>query len=127
MRYFLTFTATAVLSMAFLAGCQQSTQPTAEPAAAPEETDVTRVTFANESCPMMGGEPTPELTRQWEGKTIGFCCEGCPEKWDALSEEEKAAKLAEASRGDAPGSHGDHEHGDHEHGSSSAEPEGESQ
>lgn len=116
MRSFFTFSAVALLMVTLVAGCQQSTEPTAEPAPDAGEPEVTLVNFANETCPMMGGKPTEELTRQWNGKTIGFCCEGCPEKWDELSEEEKAAKFAEASSGDQADQHGDHEHGEHKHG-----------
>lgn len=114
MRYFFTFSAIATLLITLVVGCQQNTEPTAEPTAESPEPDVTLVTFANERCPIMEGEPTPELTRQWDGKTIGFCCEGCPEKWDAMSEEEKAAKFAKASSGEGKG-HGEHDHAEHEH------------
>jgi hypothetical protein len=44
----------------------------------------------------MGGKPIADLTTQYDGETIGFCCEGCPEKWAALPAEEKAEKFAKA-------------------------------
>lgn len=55
----------------------------------------------NTRCPIMGTkinpEKTPEkLTRKFDGKTVGFCCAGCPARWDKLSEEEKAKKLQKA-------------------------------
>ncbi len=54
--------------------------------------------FANTTCPIMGSRIVPErvtaaLTREYKGQKIAFCCPGCPEKWDALSEQEKQAKL----------------------------------
>lgn len=50
----------------------------------------------NENCPMMG-EPidVSEGTLEWDGHQIGFCCGGCNEKFAALSDEEKVAKLIE--------------------------------
>ena len=52
----------------------------------------------NTHCPIMGGKIDPdnikpELTRQFKGQTIGFCCGMCPAKWDKLSDEQKQAKL----------------------------------
>jgi hypothetical protein len=52
----------------------------------------------NTACPIMDGKVDPDntpakLTRTFQGKTIGFCCAGCPPKWDKLSDEEKAEKL----------------------------------
>jgi hypothetical protein len=56
----------------------------------------------NTHCPIMGTKLDPEkvpanLTREFEGKKVGFCCGGCPAAWDALSEQEKQAKLNAAS------------------------------
>ena len=53
--------------------------------------------IVNTRCPMMPARSVPadtELTRTFQGKTVGFCCAGCPAEWDALSDEEKEAKLA---------------------------------
>jgi hypothetical protein len=52
----------------------------------------------NVRCPIMGTKIDPadvpeELTRQWKGKTVGFCCPGCPAKWDELTDEQKKEKL----------------------------------
>ncbi len=57
---------------------------------------------ANIRCPIMPGSTiNPErvpakLTRTFEGQKIGFCCGGCPEKWDDLTDDAKHAKLASA-------------------------------
>ncbi|MBN1846883.1 MAG: hypothetical protein JW810_14450 [Sedimentisphaerales bacterium] len=55
-------------------------------------------TYINASCPMMGSridpeKVTPDLTRQFNGQSVGFCCAGCPQAWDKLSPAEKEAKL----------------------------------
>ena len=57
-----------------------------------------RVEFANEKCPMLEGKPLERLTTEYKGMTIGFCCEGCPEKWAALSDAEKAARFEKVKK-----------------------------
>ena len=52
----------------------------------------------NSTCPIMGGKvdrySVPDnLTRQFEGKNVGFCCANCPAAWDKLSKADKEAKL----------------------------------
>lgn len=86
-------------------GCQEPAAPDG-PAAqgTPDAGTEQQVLFANTKCPIMGGKPTPELTTTYEGKTIGFCCEGCPEKWAELSAEEKAAKFAKVAKDDGDAS-----------------------
>jgi len=94
-----------LLSAAVLVGCNQSVpNDSAETADASAQT-------VNEVCPIMGGKVTAEGgTVEWNGKTIGFCCDGCEEKWEALTDHEKTEKLAAAQtkvNEDAP--HGDHD------------------
>jgi len=92
----------------FAAGCSQPTAPTeTADSAQSSETEI-----ANKNCPIMGHEVSAEggMTT-WNGKTIGFCCEGCKPKFEALSDDEKAAKLAAADEGEH-GDHADHDHGD---------------
>ncbi len=55
----------------------------------------------NVKCPIMGTEIdkeklTEELTVEHRGHTVGLCCDGCPEQWGELSDEEKDEKLAES-------------------------------
>jgi hypothetical protein len=57
--------------------------------------------IVNARCPIMGGKLDREnvpasLTRTFAGQKVGFCCGGCPAKWDKLSDEEKTAKLKAA-------------------------------
>ena len=58
--------------------------------------------IANTRCPIMGSKLDPSkvpanLTRVYEGKKIGFCCGGCPAKWDKLSETQRKEKLMKAA------------------------------
>ena len=56
----------------------------------------------NTKCPIMGGKVNPatvpaNLIREFGGKKIGFCCAGCPKKWDNLPDAKKAELLAKLS------------------------------
>ena len=66
--------------------------------ATPGDAAPTGASYANATCPIMGGriDParvTPELTREFKGQTVAFCCGGCPAKWDKLDAERKQALL----------------------------------
>lgn len=55
--------------------------------------------FANDRCPILGAPIDPDkvtenLIRDYKGEKIAFCCAGCPEQWDKLSDSQKQAKLA---------------------------------
>jgi len=55
----------------------------------------------NARCPIMGSKLDREkvpasLTRTYKGQKVGFCCGGCPKKWDALTDEQRDAKLKAA-------------------------------
>ena len=121
MRYFATSAALLLLVSATTVGCTESDQT----ATAPSMTDTVEakpVSFANTECPIMGGKPTEELTVQYDGKTIGFCCDGCPEKWATLSDEEKAEKFAKVDAHAEPDQAGhDHEAEEHDHSDHAAE------
>ena len=87
----------ATVLAALAAGCTISSTD-----AAPEATAQATV---NDHCPIMGGDVTSKGgTAEWNGKTIGFCCPGCAPKWEALSDEQKAEKLAAADSAE-----GDHD------------------
>lgn len=91
------------LSMALLVGCTE--QPVESTASAEP---------VNDHCPIMGGDVTAEGgTVEWDGKTVGFCCPQCIDKWTALSDEEKTDALAHAGEEDSEHDHGDHSHEDH--------------
>ena len=100
-----SFAAAVLLS----AGCQPAgnSAPTSNvPTATDASSEVTLVEFTNRKCPIMGGKPTTELTTQYEGGTIGFCCDGCPQKWASLSDEQRAEKFSSvAVESDATSNH----------------------
>jgi hypothetical protein len=57
--------------------------------------------ITNARCPIMGtainpAKVTAKLTRVHNGRTVGFCCGGCPAAWDKLTDAEKDAKLTGA-------------------------------
>ncbi len=71
----------------------------------------TIMTAVNAHCPIMGGEVTDDGGRtDWKGKTIGFCCPGCIDEWNELSEDDKEAKLTKHNSEEA----GEHHHGEGE-------------
>jgi hypothetical protein len=87
----------AVVVLCF-AGCSESGDsvvsgnPDSTTAAAPSP-------FANSCCPIMGNEiavadVTDDLTRDWNGKKVAFCCPPCLEEWDEMSDEDKAKAVA---------------------------------
>lgn len=57
------------------------------------------VVYVNTRCPIMPAneiepEKVPEeLVTEFRGHKVAFCCGGCPEQWEQLSDEEKVAKL----------------------------------
>lgn len=52
----------------------------------------------NLRCPVMGSPIQPDnvdenLTREYNGRRVAFCCPGCPAQWDNLTDNQKQAKL----------------------------------
>jgi hypothetical protein len=108
MRYlFLLSLATVVFASA---GCSQHT-PAVNVSVIPVP--------VNSFCPIMGGKVVPDGgSAIWNGTTVAFCCESCAPKWDKLSQEEKAAKLATANNSAHDNSahdHSAHDHSAHDH------------
>lgn len=92
-----TMSLAAVVIAIGLAGCRQSIDMMSEAPDAPDA--VTMTSFANTGCPIMGGSQLdPTLTTEYLGMTIAFCCDGCPEDWEALSADQKAEKFAAVSQ-----------------------------
>lgn len=64
---------------------------------------------ANSQCPMDGSKIDPSKmtkgsTRDYKGEKLGFCCAGCANQWDQLSDAQKKDKmdaLAAKTPGDA--------------------------
>lgn len=60
----------------------------------------------NTMCPIGGHEFTKaghskDLTRSYNGKTIGFCCSGCTDAFDGMTAEEKTKVLNLALKNEA--------------------------
>jgi hypothetical protein len=48
----------------------------------------------NANCPMSGDPVKEGSAAEFNGETIGFCCNDCISDWDGKSDEEKTAALA---------------------------------
>ena len=96
---------TALAVMTALVGC--SSDDGGETA-----TPTVEVNLVNTHCPIMGHEVTDDGGRtDYDGGTVGFCCPGCVEKFNALDEVAKVDALATKGKGISEDAH-DH---DHEH------------
>ena len=104
--------------LALTIGCAVETDTAAPVTTADPAPTATPVALVNEVCPLMGGDADPEVTTEWDGKTVGFCCASCIPEWEELSDEQKAAKLAAAEAGEVENAMHDHDHGGggHDHG-----------
>jgi hypothetical protein len=84
-----------------MGGCQdKKAAPTGKPDGKPAAGAAAAATveYANAKCPIMGGaidpaKVTADLSREWKGLKVAFCCPGCPGPWDKLTDAEKAVKL----------------------------------
>jgi hypothetical protein len=58
--------------------------------------DDTSMGIINETCPM-SGRPVDQNadTVTYNGRTVGFCCDNCDDRWTAKTDEEKDAYIAE--------------------------------
>jgi hypothetical protein len=102
----------SILLSVSVVGCNQSESTNSGEVGGPQAVSVS---MANEYCPIMGVKVSEEAnTVEWDGKIIGFCCDGCDEQFMTLSDKEKAEKLAgaEANR-DAD--HEAHQPSGHDH------------
>jgi hypothetical protein len=97
MKHLLTIVALAGLagvSLGLFAGCNGEDGDTEAGA-----NGDTEVMYVNQRCPIMpankiDAENVPDnLVTEFHGHKVAFCCGGCPEQWEALSEEQKIEKL----------------------------------
>lgn len=104
MRFGITLVMLLVVVIA-VGGCSQSASSTA--VAGP----------VNTHCPIMGHEVADDGgSTTWNEQTVAFCCEGCLPKWNELSNDDRATKLAEAGKENHDdGGHEGHDHAAHGH------------
>jgi hypothetical protein len=87
-----------VVFAAGLIGCNEPAPPERGPGATTQP--ASKVATVNPKCPMMtdnkinNAAMAAHMVREFKGQKVGFCCPPCIPKWEALSDEEKAAKLA---------------------------------
>jgi hypothetical protein len=73
--------------------------PSGTPAGTPPPPPARTVAVVNSRCPILPDSAInkdaviSELVVEFEGQKIGFCCGGCPEQWNALTDAQKRAKL----------------------------------
>lgn len=99
---------TALAVMTALVGC--SSDDGGETA-----TPTVEINLVNTHCPIMGHEVTDDGGRtDYDGGTVGFCCPGCVEKFNALDEVAKVDALATKGKGISEDAH-DHDGEGHDH------------
>lgn len=98
-------TGVAVIILAGLTGCQSTTSDTeackvAVPGAAPE------AGMLNASCVMMPDEDArgsgvavayTGKVESWKGKKVAFCCDGCVNKWEKLTDAQRDEALVKVA------------------------------
>lgn len=47
----------------------------------------------NTVCPVMGNPVVADLTVEWNGKTVAFCCPPCLDEWAKMTDEERQQAL----------------------------------
>ncbi|MBX3403773.1 MAG: hypothetical protein KF699_10225 [Phycisphaeraceae bacterium] len=71
----------------------------------------------NDICPMTGDRVNAFHTREYNGLKVGFCDGDCDMRWDALADDVRAKRLADAIAGTTPKTpHGAQPGHDHGHG-----------
>jgi len=103
--------ALAVLALAGLSGVLAATTgsgrgsdgccPMAGCGACPAPAQAAAEGVVNDHCPIMGTKIDPakvpaNLTREFKGQKVGFCCAPCIDAWDKLTDAQKDEKLQKA-------------------------------
>jgi outer membrane murein-binding lipoprotein Lpp len=94
MRTFRFVTPAVILTGALLlAGCNSTHKTsTASSNAAPA------MSAMNDKCPMSGMAADPSHTATYNGQTIAFCCGKCQAKFEAMTDDQKAATVAKLAK-----------------------------
>ncbi|MGD9691362.1 MAG: hypothetical protein AB7V20_00805 [Phycisphaerales bacterium] len=69
----------------------------------------------NAICPMTGDKVNPFHSREYNGLNVGFCDGDCALRWDALTDEVRAKRLADAIAGTTPKTPHGAQHGEGYH------------
>ena len=56
-----------------------------------DASDQVNMGVINATCPVRGGKVNQAVNVDYKGQKVGFCCAGCIEGWNEMSDEEKAA------------------------------------
>ncbi|MBY0307922.1 MAG: hypothetical protein K2Q09_04190 [Phycisphaerales bacterium] len=51
----------------------------------------------NTTCPVSGKQAKGDVTTQWDGKTVAFCCGGCKGKFEKMDHTQQASAVAKAN------------------------------
>lgn len=66
-------------------GCHNNKAKTTATSASPS--------VMNTKCPFSSELVTEGITSDWNGKTVGFCCNGCKGKWDKLDDAKRTSMI----------------------------------
>lgn len=86
--------AASLLGCVCLAGCASEKSANATE----KTTPVAAMGAVNSKCPISGEAIDGKTTASFQGKTVGFCCANCASKWNAMSDGDKQAKFAAATK-----------------------------
>jgi hypothetical protein len=92
------FTAAAVGSLLCLGACASTDSAKGPQAKATSNAPAASAgMLANTKCPIVPDHPIdPSVTTMFKGIKVGFCCAGCIDEWDKVSEAKKSELLAKA-------------------------------
>jgi hypothetical protein len=88
--FFMLIVALVLTGGWFLIGCSEQDQ---------QEPGQAGMTFINARCPIMQDNAIDpanvpdDLIVEFRGHKVAFCCGGCPDKWQAMSDAERKASL----------------------------------
>jgi hypothetical protein len=85
----------AVAALAGLGAC--SNHKAADSKGSPAAASANAGMLANSKCPIVPDHPIdPAVTVMFKSSKVGFCCAGCIDEWDKVSESKKTELLAKA-------------------------------
>jgi hypothetical protein len=83
---------------ALVLGACSNSKTDAGPAADTGQGNAPAITTVNSVCPYsLKAVNASAPTRQYEGKTVGFCCAGCAGGWDSATDDTRATLMAKTT------------------------------